>query len=58
MIDGIGIMEFQLETQAKGGTMIIKPETQQLRIKKVQTIVHDGHVMWEFTDGHIVVIVH
>lgn len=42
----------------KGGTMIIKPETQQLRIKKVQTIVHDGHVMWEFTDGHIVVIVH
>ena len=39
MIDGIGIMEFQLETQAKGGTMIIKPETQQLRTKKVQTLL-------------------
>ena len=39
MIDGIGIMEFQLEAQVRGRTMIIKPETQQLRTKKVQTLL-------------------
>ena len=39
MIDGIGITEFQLETQAKGGTVVIKLETQQLGTNKVQTLL-------------------
>ena len=59
MISGIGVTEFQLEAHTKGCDDDQQPRNPATEDKDgTDFVIHDGHVMKGFADGHIAVIGH